>query len=167
MASFTWPAGIDITDGRIAPGEPVTSDLMTDYRDRDDYIQGLFDNVTGHGHTGAAGDGPTLDASSLGAGSVESQHLNLAGQEVSITAAKIGANGVETSFSLANLATDYAHYPRFRLNSNTNVNGCASVFMSNDVPTTAALGECAIYIEIDVSAVSGQTLYAASFWHQN
>jgi len=39
----TWPAGIEIGDSRIAAGEPITEDLMKDYRDRDDecldYIQ--------------------------------------------------------------------------------------------------------------------------------
>lgn len=33
-----WPAGLDIADGSIAVGEPLTEDLMHDYRDRDNYL---------------------------------------------------------------------------------------------------------------------------------
>lgn len=77
MASFTWPAGIQIADGRIAPGEPITSDLMHDYRDRDDYLQGLFDNVTGHSHTGAAGEGPMLTQAAIGGAAVGFAQLKL------------------------------------------------------------------------------------------
>jgi hypothetical protein len=43
----TWPAGIVIADSRIAAGEPLTEDLMTDYRDRDDYLNDLYFGALG------------------------------------------------------------------------------------------------------------------------
>jgi len=33
--SYTFPAGMQIADARIAAGEPITQDLMHDFRDRD------------------------------------------------------------------------------------------------------------------------------------
>lgn len=99
MASFTWPAGIAIGDARIAPGEPITSDLMTDYRDRDDYIQGLFDDAAGHHHAGA-GQGRPIQPGGLGANCVG--NVQIANGEViygklgpnAAHAAEINANAV-------------------------------------------------------------------------
>ena len=58
MATFAWAAGLEIGDARIQPGEPITSDLMMDYRDRDEQLRDLFDDLgqpasTGHNHDGA------------------------------------------------------------------------------------------------------------------
>jgi len=127
MASFTWPAGIDITDGRIAPGEPVTSDLMTDYRDRDDYIQGLFDNVTGHSHTAAAGAGPkitgslgivglSITAAQLAAACVTRSKYSLTGAPAqgSVTAGPGVTAALNVNF---NAVSSYGSYPLGRLSN--------------------------------------------------
>lgn len=73
----TWPAAIEIADARLVPGQPVTQDLMTDYRDRDDLVLGgltllnlsgtFFDVITSAtnwvfavGSNGARADGYVL-----------------------------------------------------------------------------------------------------------
>jgi len=54
----TWPGGINIIDATIAVGQPLTEDLMHDYRDRDDYLfeRQFFPCLNAYPAAGASGD---------------------------------------------------------------------------------------------------------------
>lgn len=162
MASFTWPAGIAIGDARIAPGEPITSDLMTDYRDRDDYIQVLFDNngAIGHTHNGV-GEGPNISAGAfdptaagaalvLGGGgelavNVDGTTISSAGDQLSIVAGGIHQGHLATALSSCSGAGNhimtggpYCFYPQVRsaVTPNTVTSQIALAAATNDLYVT-------------------------------
>lgn len=93
-----------VTDAQLAPGEPVEEELVEALPERDDHVKtgnadGNFDALfaaynPGHGHTGAAGDGPQIKTDGIANGGIwKAEYID----DDACTSGKLATGGVNNN----------------------------------------------------------------------